>query len=90
MNFRKLIIAGFISLASIACKKKDDSTISPSLDGYLTIKGLPEFIAPNSSYELTPEGVTPPDGKELGYYWKISPTKPEACTTKVYTAEFSV
>lgn len=89
MNFRKLIISGFISIAAIACKKDEDGTITPSLDGYLSIKGLPEFVAPNSSYELTPEGVTHPDGDDLGYYWKLSPTKPQACTTKVYTAEFS-
>ena len=89
MNFRKLIITSFVCLASFACKKEEEGTVMPSLDGYLTIKGLPEFVAPGTSFELTPEGAIHPDGKELGYYWKISPTKPAACTTKVYTAEFS-
>ena len=89
MNFRKLIITSFVCLASFACKKEEEGTVMPSLDGYLTIKGLPEFVAPNSSIELSPDGAIHPDGKELGYYWKLSPTKPAACTTKVYTAEFS-
>ena len=89
MNIRKLISTAFVTLAALACKKEDDSTISPSLDGYLSIKGLPEFVAQNTSVELTPEGVTHPEGGEIGYYWRLSPTRPEACTTKVYTAAFS-
>lgn len=89
MNIRKLISAAFVTLAAFACKKEDDDTISPSLDGYLSIKGLPEFVSPDTSVELTPEGVTHPEDGEIGYYWKLTPTKPEACTTKVYTAAFS-
>lgn len=89
MNIRKLIIAASLILAAIACKKEEESTVLPGLDGTLSIKGLPEFVSPGSSYELTPQGAIHPDGGELGYYWKISPTKPEACTTKVYTAAFS-
>ena len=89
MNFRKLISAAFIAFAAIACKKNDEGTVSPSLEGYLSIKGLSEFVSPDSYLDLEAEGVTNPGGGEVGYYWKLSPTKPEACTTKVYRAEFS-
>lgn len=90
MNFRKLMIAAALIVAATSCKDDDDDgTISPSLDGVLSIKGLPEFVLGGTTLTLEPEGVTHPEGEELGYYWKVTPTRPEACTTKVYNITFT-
>ena len=89
MNFRKLIFVGIISIAAIACKKDEEDTISPSLNGYLSIKGLPEFVAPNTTVELTPEGVTHPDGGELSYTWKVTPSHPKTYTGETFEFTFT-
>ena len=89
MNFRKLILAGCISLAAIACKKDEEGTSIPGLDGYLSIKGLVDFIAPNTTLELTPEGVTHPDGGELSYTWKVTPSHPKTYTGETFKFTFT-
>lgn len=83
MSFRKLILilSAFAAL-SISCKKDDDeSKAKPTLDGTLVIEGVPEFINPGQKYTLVAKGVEHPDGDELNYYWRISPSQTKYDTT---------
>lgn len=88
MNFHKLIFAVALFVAAAACKKTED-TITPSLNGDLDIVGLQEFVVPGQSLTLSPKGVTHPKGKDLLYYWKVTPSAPTACTTEVFTITFT-
>ena len=89
MNIRTIIIALGILCISISCKKDEETSISPSLDGYLLIEGLPEFVSSGYEVSLTAKGVSHPDGKEIGYYWKAEPTSPDADTTKEFKFKFT-
>ena len=80
-KLNSLILTGAIILCAVACKDDDDTTVSPSLDGYLRFS-VPEFIKPNTKLTFTPKGVTHPDDGELGYYWKVSPTMTKYDTTR--------
>ena len=86
MRYRKLntlIFAIAASLCIISCKKDDESKVTPSLKGTLSFTAsIPEYVLPNTTVTLTPAGVEHPDGEELGYYWKVTPTRPKADTTR--------
>ena len=73
MNFRRLIIAIAIIAVAASCKKDKDSAVTPSLEGYLTIKGLPEYISPEAELSFEAHGVSHPDGGALGYAWSVVP-----------------
>ena len=84
MSHRKLNILIFAIAASIciiSCKKDDDTTTTPLLSGALSFS-VPEYVLPNTTLTLTPSGVTHPDDKGIGYFWKVTPTKPKADTTR--------
>ena len=89
MNFRKLLYISALILAAIACKKEEETTVSPSLEGTLIIEGLPEFIAPGQAVTLTPKGAIHPDGGEIGYSWKVSPSMTKYDTMRVFNHTFS-
>lgn len=87
MNFRRLIIAIAIIAVAASCKKDKDSAVTPSLEGYLTIKGLPEYISPETELSFEAHGVSHPDGGALGYAWSVVPGMETADT--VNTPAFS-
>ena len=89
MNFRKLIYISAIILGAISCKKDEDTETTPGLEGYLTFKGLPEFISPGESVTLTPEGAEHPEGGALGHYWKVIPSQTKYDTVDVFKHVFS-
>lgn len=89
MNFRKLIYISALILAAISCKKDEETPMTPSLGGTLTIAGLPEFVAPGENMTLTPKGAIHPDGKEISYSWKVSPSMTKYDTTRVFNHTFS-
>lgn len=90
MKFSKIIVAALFVSAVIGCKKDDDTTITPVLDGYLYISGkLPEYVSGGHTVTLKPEGLSHPDGKEITYTWTVSPSAPTACTTEVFSFTFS-
>lgn len=89
MNFRKLFYIVALILAVISCKKEDEYQTSPSLNGSIRIIGLPEFISPGESVTLTATGVSHPEGEELGYYWKVSPSQTSYDTLDVFEHTFS-
>ena len=84
MNLKKLsliILAGALALSLDSCKKDEETSTSPSLDGYLEFS-VPAYVAPYSKVTMTPRGVTHPDGEEVGYYWKVSPSMTQNDTTR--------
>ncbi len=89
MNFRKLIYISALILAAIACKKEEETPTIPSLNGTLLIEGLPEFISPGESVTLTPKGAVHPEGKEINYTWKVSPSMPTYDSLRVFEHTFS-
>ena len=93
MSFRKLILilSAFAAIA-LSCKKDDDDEAKPYIKGTMEIEGLPEFISPRQTYTFTVKGAEHPDGGELNYYWRVSPsqTKYDTTYTKAsYTHTFS-
>ncbi len=83
MSFRKLgkllLMAGaFLALAS--CKDKDETESKPYLSGSLKFD-VDAFVHPNQVAKMTPRGLSHPDGKGIGYYWKVSPGMEKSDTT---------
>lgn len=89
MSFRRFIIALGLAAAVLSCKKEEETSITPSLDGYLIIERLPEFASEGQTCSLDVKGVSHPDGGEIGYYWKVVPSAPQACTTKTFNFTFT-
>lgn len=92
MNLKKIrmrlskiiIIAGLTSmvLSSVSCKKKGDSKDnSQYFSGSIKFE-LPLYVSPGEKFSITPKGIKRKDGGNFGYYWKISPSKQKADTTK--------
>lgn len=84
MNLNKLsliILAGVLALSIISCKKDDETSTSPSMNGNLKFS-VPAYVAPLSKVSMTPSGVTHPDGGGVGYYWKVSPSMSQNDTTR--------
>ena len=89
MSLRKLNSLALLVLAAIAvisCKEDEDETL-PYLSGLYF--NCPTYVSPNQAVRMVPEGVTHPEGKELGYYWRVSPTMTTNDTTEVYVHWFS-
>ena len=76
-----IIIAIAASICLISCKDDDETTVSPSLDGALSFN-VPAYVLPNTTLTMTPSGIEHPDGEEVGYYWKVSPTMTKSDTTR--------
>ena len=84
MSFRKLypiLLAAAVLMAAASCKKDDDSESLPSLEGMLNFD-LPAFIKPKEVLILKPKGARHPDGKIIGYYWKVTPGMTQNDTTR--------
>lgn len=84
MNLKKLsyiILAGVLLFGANSCKDDDETTVLPTLEGNLNFS-VPAYVKPNTKITMTPKGVTHPDGEELGYYWKVSPSMPKYDTTR--------
>lgn len=87
MSLKKLRIAGFITLgllAALACKKQEETTAYPTLEGNIAIIGLEEFVDAmgNRTIRLKPSGAEHPEGKEMGYCWKVTPVMDKYDTTR--------
>lgn len=90
MSLKKLstlfFIAAFVFVAA-SCDKDEDSTTTPSLTG-LTFD-CPKFVNPDHKVTLTPKGVTQPDGVNVKYYWRVTPTMTQYDTVDVFTHQFT-
>lgn len=80
-KLNSLLLIGMMALCAVSCKEDEETTVSPSLDGYLEFSA-PEFIRPGTQLTMVPHGVTHPDEEELGYYWKVTPTMTKYDTTR--------
>lgn len=75
INIHKLLIALAVGiLAASSCKKEEEATVTPSLEGALTFHA-PAFIKPGETVSMTPKGIEHPEGKGVGFYWKVSGEK---------------
>ena len=84
MSLRKLksiLMVAAVILAAMSCKKDDEEVEIVYVDGTLRYD-LPEFINPNQVLTFTPRGLSHPDGGEIGYYWKVTPTMTKYDTTR--------
>lgn len=89
MSLKKLnsiVLFAVVLLAAASCKKDDTETL-PSLDGLYF--ACPRFAAPGQAVTFTPKGVEHPEGGEVGYYWKVTPTMTKSDTTDIYVHWFS-
>lgn len=84
LRLSTIIFAAFAALCIISCKKDKEETL-PYLDGALKINGSEIFISADGdarTLTLKPSGATHPEGKTLGYYWKVSPVMESYDTTR--------
>ena len=83
MSLKKLQSLGLILLviAASSCKKEDETSILPSLDGSLSFS-VPAYVYPGAELTMTPKGVEHPDNEGVGYYWKVTPTMAKNDTTR--------
>ncbi len=90
MSFRKLNLFVFAAVALVAassCKDDDDTTVLPYLEGLYF--DCPDFVNPGQAVTMVPEGVVEPEGVEVGYFWRVTPTMSSNDTTDVYVHWFS-
>lgn len=85
MNLRRFSIMAAAIIAAAACKKNNDTEIPPSLNGYLIIEGLPEYVEYGKPLDpLTVKGASHPDGGAITYTWKVTPSYPQGVPGKTY------
>ena len=80
-----IIFAAAAMLSIISCNKDEGTTTAPSLEGSLKIEGTKIFIGADKTSRtitLKPSGGVHPEGKTLGYYWKVSPIMTSYDTTR--------
>lgn len=85
MSLRKLNSLLWVALAlmaSVSCKKDEDSEVLPSLNGSLSFN-VAEFVNPGYLAKMTPSGISHPEGKGIGYHWKVTPGMTIADTTRL-------
>ena len=85
MSIRKLfsiIFAAAAAMTIAGCNDDDEVTASPYLDGTLSFY-VPEFIHQEAVITMTPKGISHPDGKGIGYSWKVTPGMESSDTTRL-------
>lgn len=84
-----LIGAATAALCVLAGCKKDDSTVTANyLDGSVSYT-IPAFVAAGDVLDVTPTGVSHPDGDPYGYYWYVETLKTKRDTSKSLTDDRS-
>ena len=89
MSLRKLnsLVLLLVAALTVVSCKDDESETLPSLSGLYF--RCPTYVEPGQAVKMVPEGVTHPEGEEIGYYWRVSPTMSTNDTTEVYVHWFS-
>ena len=89
MSLKTLKTTGLLTLAFLAalsCKKEEETATLPYLEGDISIVGLEEFMDASTensrTLRLKPSGAVHPEGKELGYCWKVAPLMTKFDTTR--------
>lgn len=90
MSLRKLNSLVFIAamiIAAASCKKDEETETLPYLGGLSF--DCPSFVAPGQTVTMTPYGVEHPEGGEVGYTWKVTPTMTSYDTIARFVHKFS-
>ena len=85
MTLRKLypiILAAALVVSAASCKKDKETASSPAMDGMLRFD-IPAFIKAKDVLIITPKGLKHPEGKGIGYYWKVTPGMAIADTVRL-------
>lgn len=85
MSLRKLNSLLWVTLAlaaAVSCKKDDDAEVAPALNGTLSFN-VTGFVNPGYVAKMTPAGLSHPEGKGIGYHWKVTPGMSFADTTRL-------
>lgn len=85
MTLRKLypiILAAALVVSAASCKKDKETASSPAMDGMLRFD-IPAFIKAKDVLIITPKGLKHPEGKGIGYYWKVTPGMTIADTVRL-------
>lgn len=85
-KLKSIALFAVILFAAASCKDDETETL-PSLTGLYF--SCPYFASPGEAVKMTPKGVTHPEGGEVGYYWRVTPTMSYNDTTDVYVHWFS-
>ncbi len=84
MSFSKLnklfLIAG--AIMALASCKDDETTTKPYLSGSLSFD-VEAFVTAGDVIKMTPTGLSHPDDKGIGYYWKVTPDMETNDTTRL-------
>ena len=69
MHKSRIIAAAALAALTVAlsCNKNSDETTLPSLEGTLKFKEMPSFVSPQEEVTFTLNGVTHPEGGNIGY-----------------------
>lgn len=86
LNSLLLIAAALI--AAVSCDKDEETETLPYLTGILYFD-CPSFVVPGQTVTMKTSGVEHPDGEEVGYFWKVSPSMSKSDTTDVFVHTFS-
>lgn len=86
-KLNSLFITVALLLAAVSCKDDDDTAVLPYLTGLYF--DCPSFVSPGQAVTMVPKGVTHPDGEEVGYFWRVTPTMSFNDTTEVFVHWFS-
>lgn len=81
MSLRKLFSIIFVAAAVLGCKKEEEYEAGPSFEGMLSFN-IPLFVHPNDAVTMTPKGISHPEGKGIGYSWKVTPGMKKSDTTR--------
>ncbi len=85
MSFRKLtplfILAAVLTTA-VSCKDDEETEVAPYLNGNLSFN-VEAFVTPNQIVTMKPSGASHPDGKGVGYSWKVTPGMEKSDTVRL-------
>lgn len=85
-NINSLLVVAALALALVSCKE-EDTTTTPYLLGLSF--DCPSYVAPGQVVRMEPKGITHPEGEEVGYYWRVTPTMTHNDTTDLFVHWFS-
>lgn len=91
MNIRRLltlISVPLILFCIISCKEKEEAAEYKLLNGSLRFE-IPQYIEQDATLTMKPSGVSHPEGKEIGYAWKVSTPMDKPDTVKTADGSFT-
>lgn len=85
MSLKKLCWAAsvvlFVALSG-SCKKEEEVTTLPYLEGEVRFN-FENYVLPNTVVEMTATGAVHPEGKGIGWTWRINPLMETSDTVKL-------